>query len=165
MDDSFTIRCDIVVVHNYRASDDALAFVSVPPCDLRWHFGELLKTEKGANVVFEVGGEMVAAHHCMLATLSSVFSAELFGPMMEGNAAGVVVRIEAMNAEVFKALLHFVNTGSLPEPQKEDEDFTYQHLLVAADRYGMERLKLICEEKLCKYINVGSAVIILRHLR
>jgi speckle-type POZ protein len=88
----------------------------------------------------------------MLAARSSVFSAELFGPMMDGNAAGVVV---------FKALLHFVYTGSLPEPQKEDEDFTYQHLLVAADRYGMERLKLICEEKLCKYINVGSAVIIL----
>ncbi|XP_047080177.1 BTB/POZ and MATH domain-containing protein 2-like [Lolium rigidum] len=161
MDDSFTIRCDIVVVHNYRASDDAQAFVSVPPCDLRWHFGELLKTEKGANVVFEVGGETVAAHRCVLAARSSVFSAELFGPMMEGNAAGVVVRIEDMNAEVFKALLHFVYTGSLPEPLKDDEDFTYQHLLVAADRYGMERLKLICEEKLCKYINVGSAAIIL----
>ncbi|XP_047080335.1 BTB/POZ and MATH domain-containing protein 1-like [Lolium rigidum] len=162
MDDSFTIRCDIVVVHNYRgASDDAPAFVSVPPCDLRWHFGELLKTEKGADVVFEVGGETIVAHRCVLAAHSSVFSAELFGQMVEGNAAGVVVRIEDMNAEVFKALLHFVYTGSLPKPRKEDEDFTYQHLLVAADRYGMERLKLICEEKLCQYINVGSAAIIL----
>jgi speckle-type POZ protein len=66
-----------------------------------------------------------------------------------------------MDAEVFKALLHFVYTGSLPEARKEDEDVTYQHLLVAADRYGMERLKLICVEKLCQYINVGSAAIIL----
>jgi speckle-type POZ protein len=81
--------------------------------------------------------------------------------MKEGNAASVVVRIEDMDAGVFKALLHFAYTGSLPETWKEDEDVTCQHLLVAADRYGMERLKLICEEKLCEYIKVGSVATIL----
>jgi speckle-type POZ protein len=80
--------------------------------------------------------------------------------MKEGNAAGVV-RIEDMDAEVFKALLRFAYTGSLPELQKEDEDVTYQHLLVAADRYNMERLKLICEGKLCEYIDVGTVATIL----
>jgi speckle-type POZ protein len=30
-------------------------------------------------------------------------------------------------------------------------------LLVAADRYGLERLKLICEDKLCNYISAGTA--------
>jgi speckle-type POZ protein len=161
INDLFTIRCDIAVIHNYRALADAEDFVSVPPCDLRRHLGELLETGKGADVVFEVGGETIAAHRCVLAARSSVFSAELFGPMMEGNAASVVVRIEDMDAEVFKALLHFVYTGSLPGALKEDEDVTYQHLLVASDRYGVERLKLICEEKLCEYVNVGSAAIIL----
>jgi speckle-type POZ protein len=161
INDSFIIRCDIVVIHDYRASDEAPAFVSVPPCDLGRHLGELLETGKGADVVFEVGGETVTAHRCVLAARSSVFSAELFGPMMEGNAVGVVVRIEDMDAEVFKALLHFVYTGSLPAARKEDEDVTYQHLLVAADRYGVERLKLICEEKLCDYIDVDRAATIL----
>uniref|UniRef100_A0ACD5ZII4 Uncharacterized protein n=1 Tax=Avena sativa TaxID=4498 RepID=A0ACD5ZII4_AVESA len=159
--DSFTVRCDIVVVHGCRAEENAAAFVSVPPCDLRQHLSELLETEKGSDVVFEVGGQTVAAHRCVLAARSSVFSAELFGPMKEGSAAGVVVRIEDMDAGVFKALLHFAYTGSLPETPKEDEDVMFQHLLVAADRYGLERLKLICEEKLCEYINVGSAATIL----
>ncbi|TVU31138.1 hypothetical protein EJB05_22809, partial [Eragrostis curvula] len=27
----------------------------------------------------------------------------------------------------------------------------FQHLLVAADRYNVERLKFICEEKLCRH--------------
>ncbi|XP_047078332.1 BTB/POZ and MATH domain-containing protein 1-like [Lolium rigidum] len=160
--DSFTIRCDIVVVRGCRAQEHAAAFVSVPPRNLRRHLGELLKTEKGADVVFEVGGETVAAHRCVLAARSSVFSAELFGPMKEGNAAsGIVVRVEDMEVVVFKALLHFAYTDSLPEMQKEDEDLTYQHLLVAADRYNMERLKLICEGKLCEYIDVGTVATIL----
>jgi speckle-type POZ protein len=29
------------------------------------------------------------------------------------------------------------------------------HLLVAADRYNVERLKLICEHKLCKHIDAN----------
>ena len=36
-----------------------------------------------------------------------------------------------------------------------------QHLLVAANIYGMERLKLMCEDKLCKYIDVGTVAAIL----
>lgn len=135
-----------------------------PPCDLRRDLAKLLETEKGADVVFEVGGETLAAHRCVLAARSSVFAAELFGPMKEGNAAAagsLVVPVEDMEAEVFKALLRYAYTGSLPQIRKEDEDATCQHLLTVADRYGMERLKLICEEKLCKYINVGTAVTIL----
>lgn len=31
-----------------------------------------------------------------------------------------------------------------------------QHLLEAADRYGMHRLKLICEDRLCQYIDVNT---------
>jgi speckle-type POZ protein len=45
-----------------------------------------------------------------------------------------------MEVPVFKALLCFLYTDSLPEMSKEDEDAMYQHLLVAADRYDMERL-------------------------
>ncbi|KAL6883432.1 hypothetical protein ACP4OV_010846 [Aristida adscensionis] len=36
-----------------------------------------------------------------------------------------------------------------------------QHLLVPADRYALQGLQLICEDKLCKYINVGTVATIL----
>ncbi|XP_048533903.1 BTB/POZ and MATH domain-containing protein 1-like [Triticum urartu] len=158
---SFTIRCDIIVFHDCRAVDDAAAFVSVPPCDLRQHLSELLESDNGADVVFEVGSKIVCAHRCVLAARSPVFAAELFGPMKKGNVEGVI-RVEDIEPDLFKALLHFAYPGSLPEmSNKEDEEAVYQHLLVAADRYDMRRLKLICEEKLCKYIEVGTVATIL----
>ena len=33
-----------------------------------------------------------------------------------------------------------------------------QHLLVAPDRYSLGRLKLICEDRLCKQIDMDSVV-------
>lgn len=67
-DDSFTIRCDIAVVGEIRTERTteiaAETFVTVPPSDLNQKLGKLLDTEKGADVVFEVGGETFAAHRC-----------------------------------------------------------------------------------------------------
>ncbi|KAJ3683227.1 hypothetical protein LUZ60_013454 [Juncus effusus] len=37
----------------------------------------------------------------------------------------------------------------------------YQHLLVVADRYGVERLKLICENALSKNLGVNNLATIL----
>jgi speckle-type POZ protein len=71
----------------------------------------------------------------MLAARSSVLRAELLGPMKENTATHIPIDMEAI---VFRALLHFIYTDTLPE--------------VAADRYNMERLKFICEEKLCSHL-------------
>jgi speckle-type POZ protein len=162
-DDSFTVRCDIVVISDYQAEDlpesTPPTFVSVEPSDLHQHLGDLLRSEKGADVVFEVAGETFAAHRCLLAARSPVFSAMLFGGMKEGNT----VHIHDMDPQVFKALLGFAYTDSLAGATEEDEEdeAMFQHLLVAADRYNMERLKSICEDKLCKHIDVDKVGTIL----
>ncbi|TVU24183.1 hypothetical protein EJB05_26586, partial [Eragrostis curvula] len=80
--------------------------------------------------------------------------AELFGSMEEKDAACIYV--DDMEARVFKALLHFIYTDSLPEIDDDDIMVMAQHLLVAADRYSMERMKVICEEKLRGYINATT---------
>ncbi|NP_001131785.1 BTB/POZ and MATH domain-containing protein 1-like [Zea mays] len=169
LDDSFSIRCDVVVPTNEVrvVATAAAAMVSVPPSDLHQHLGILLLTEKGADVVFDVAGETFAAHRCVLAARSPVFSADLFGAMEEGGHTGGVVRIEDMEPLVFKALLYFLYTDLLEtETMKQgedgdDEDVLCQHLLVAADKYNLERLKLLCEKKLCECIHVGTIATIL----
>ncbi|CAN6288150.1 unnamed protein product [Urochloa humidicola] len=169
-DDCFTIRCDVVVIHRFR--EEAVPkkatpppLIPVPPPDLHRHLAELLETNKGADVVFEVAGEKFPAHRCVLAARSPVFSAELFGPMKGGGGDLTgCVQIYDMEPHVFGNLLAFIYTDSLPEPigkEVEEEDNMYQHLLVAADRYGVERLKLICEARLCERVSAGTAAVIL----
>ncbi|XP_062224688.1 BTB/POZ and MATH domain-containing protein 1-like [Phragmites australis] len=165
-DDSFMVRCDVTIINKIHTEEIPMAeaatvptFVSVPPSDLHQHLGDLLQTNKDADVVFEVGGETFTAHRCVLGARSPVFS-KLFGAMKESCAAGAV-RIEYMEAPVFKALFCFIYTDSLPEMNKEDEAAMSQHLLVAACRYNLERLKLICEHKLCKCIEASTLATIL----
>ncbi|CAL4979528.1 unnamed protein product [Urochloa decumbens] len=162
---SFKIRCDItmlnVVKHEdaTKTSNTTPKFVNVPPSDLVQHLGHLLSSGEGADVMFEVGGETFSAHRSILAARSPVFKAELFSPMKEGTATRV--RINDMDGAVFKDLLDFIYTDVFPNVDEGDTMAMAQHLLVAADRYNLERLKLMCEEKLCGYIDISSAGTIL----
>jgi speckle-type POZ protein len=165
VDGSFTIRCDMAVINQFRAEEmPTPKFVYVPPSDLSQHLRDLLKTGEGADVVFEVAGETFAAHRWLLASRSSVFRAELFGSMKE-SCTQDVIRVDDIEAQVFRALLYFVYTDTLfPETETKEEeelDVMCKHLLIAADRYDLERLKLVCEEKLCKRINVRTVGTIL----
>jgi speckle-type POZ protein len=162
-DDRFTIRCDVIVNEELRA-EERMPAVVVPPSNLHLNFGDLLVSKQGADVTFLVAGETFQAHRCVLAARSPVFKAEVFGRMKE-STRGAVIRVDDMDAQVFRALLDFVYTDTLPDFQdsmkKQEEAALAQHLLVAADRYNLERLKLICEDRLCGHIDTASAATIL----
>ncbi|CAN6311124.1 unnamed protein product [Urochloa humidicola] len=164
-DDRFTIRCDVIINKELRAEarQPQLPLVAVPPSNLHQNFGDLLASKEGADVTFQVAGETFKAHKCVLAALSAVFKAEVFGAMKEG-ADGAVILIDDMHAQVFRALLGFLYTDTLPEGlnvKGKEGAAMAEHLLVAADRYNLERLKLICEDKLCSHIDLDSVVTIL----
>ncbi|GJM97725.1 hypothetical protein PR202_ga14674 [Eleusine coracana subsp. coracana] len=144
VDDSFTVECTITVITETDAGTGLLS-----PCSgLNHHLGELLQKGTGADVTLVVSGESFAAHKAILASRSPVFMAEFFGHMKEKLSQSV--EIKDMEPAVFRAMLHFIYTDLVPEHdhQEQDGNAMAQHLLAAADRYGIERLKLICEEKL-----------------
>ncbi|RLN39360.1 hypothetical protein C2845_PM01G06830 [Panicum miliaceum] len=158
--DRFSIRCDIVVLNGFRTEEEAPS-AAVPPSDLHKHLGDLLQSGRGADVVFEVGGEAFAAHRCVLAARSPVISAELLGAAGGGAPAAGVVRVDGVEPRAFKALLRYAYTDALPEMDKEEEDAILRNLLVAADRYGLPRLKTICEDRLCMILDVATVEIVL----
>ncbi|XP_003568945.1 BTB/POZ and MATH domain-containing protein 1-like [Brachypodium distachyon] len=157
-DDSFLIECDVTVMEEPKVGLTATTFnIQVPPSDLGEDLGEFRETQEGTDVNFKVKGKNFHAHKAVVAARSPVFRAELFGPM--SDVARRDIRIEDMQPAVFKALLHFIYTDSLPSMENLDGDEgkeMVKHLLVAADRYAMERMKLMCESILCKSLDIEN---------
>ncbi|XP_037468262.1 BTB/POZ and MATH domain-containing protein 3-like [Triticum dicoccoides] len=144
-DDCFTIRCDFII------AEAAATFIEV-----------------GSDVTFKVGHESFAAHRNILAARSPVFMAELFGPMKEGTMTGAIL-IQDMEPNVFKAMLGFIYSDLMPKMMKvggeaegdADEVTWLRHLLAAADRFDLPRLKSMCEERLSEHIDLSSVTAIL----
>uniref|UniRef100_A0ACD5V3M2 Uncharacterized protein n=1 Tax=Avena sativa TaxID=4498 RepID=A0ACD5V3M2_AVESA len=159
-DDCLVIECDLTVIKEPLV--DETVEVQVPPSNLSDNIGNLLKTGEEADVAFKVKGEVFPAHKIVLAARSPVFKAQLYGPMRDKWRHDITV--EDMQPAVFKALLHFIYMDSLPSMEDLDDDGNKEmvkHLLVAADRYALERLKLMCEGIICKSLDVESVATML----
>ncbi|KAF8662644.1 hypothetical protein HU200_056245 [Digitaria exilis] len=139
VDDCLRIVCTVTVVKESWVETTRGMDTKVPPSDLLEHFGKLLLAEEGSDVTFSVGGENFPAQKIVLATQSPVFEAQLYGQMKESMACRVTV--EDIQPEVFKALLQFIYTDSLPEWD---------------DRYAMDRLKLLCVSNLVDYLDTQN---------
>lgn len=63
----------------------------------------------------------------------------------------------------FQAMLLFIYSDKLPDVDEITgsasvctSTIMVQHLLAAADRFGLDRLKLLCESKLCKEVSAET---------
>ncbi|CAO2142455.1 unnamed protein product [Urochloa humidicola] len=149
----FRIRCDVTVMKETCVDPSAPKPLMVPPSDLRQDLGALLAIGVGGDVTFDVDGETFIAHRYVISARSPVLMAELYGGMKENGMCSL--RINDVEPGVFEALLHFIYTDSLPEIDEHNEVWMAQHLLEAADRYGLLRLKVMCEARLLKHINTS----------
>ncbi|KAK4478002.1 hypothetical protein RD792_017267 [Penstemon davidsonii] len=150
-DDCLTIQCTVGVVKTSMDVPKMVAEMS----DLRQSYEQLLESGEGSDVSFEVEGETVYAHKLILSTWSPVFKAQFFGPLKEENTR--LIKIDEMQAPGFKALLHFIYCDVIPDLGSKCVDtIMTQHLLAAADRYGIKTLRSLCELRLCEIIDINS---------
>lgn len=160
-DDCLSIQCIVGVVKSHTEGPK-VDRIAVPPSDIGQQYGVLLETGMGTDVDFEVDGELFSAHKLVLAARSPVFRAQLWDPMRDPNTR--CIKVQDIRAPVFKTLLHFLYWDALPDTQdhllglnsKWASIMMAQHLLAAADHYGLERLKLLCEAKLCEGVAINT---------
>ncbi|TVU42528.1 hypothetical protein EJB05_08940, partial [Eragrostis curvula] len=158
-DDRFVIQCDLTVFGTPVSRSRKVCEIQVPPSDVLDNLGKLLEFTEGADVTIKVRDEVFHAHKIVLAMRSPVFKAELYGPMSDKSVKDVTLNIEDMQPAVFRVLLHFIYNDSLPAMDDLDgyeSEEMVKHLLEAADRYAMERMKVICESILSKKLDVES---------
>ncbi|TVU42031.1 hypothetical protein EJB05_08413, partial [Eragrostis curvula] len=142
---------------------------ALPPSDdLMEQLRLLHATEDGADVTYSVDGKEFRAHKIILALRSPVFKAELYRWAKEDDKGPQRIEVKEIKASAFKALLHYIYTDTLLIPSEVDDDdeddhemMMVQDLLVAADRYGVERMRLMCEDKLCKMLDVENVANVL----
>nr|XP_020157719.1 BTB/POZ and MATH domain-containing protein 3-like [Aegilops tauschii subsp. strangulata] len=139
-DDCLTVVCDLTVI--VTGTDECMEIPPVaPPLDLHGQLAEAIWDKETPDVEIKVGRETFTAHRWILENLRQHRSS---------------TSVQDMDPEVSKALLQFIYTDSPPHANLLEAATTAERLLVAADRYELEKLKLVCEEALCRHIGMGS---------
>ncbi|XP_047918748.1 speckle-type POZ protein-like isoform X1 [Anser cygnoides] len=186
-DDKLTLFCEVSVVQDSVniSGQSNTNTLKVPECRLAEDLGNLWETTRFTDCSFYVGGQEFKAHKSILAARSPVFNAMFEHEMEESKKVSLTedfahkylyivkkgkraenlkccnlrknrVEINDVDPEVFKEMMRFIYTGKAPNLEKMADN-----LLAAADKYALERLKVMCEEALCSNLSVENVADIL----
>ncbi|XP_051055225.1 speckle-type POZ protein-like [Phodopus roborovskii] len=156
-EDQLTLFCKVTVFQDSFSICDQIGKppgIQVPKCMMADELGELWENSLFTDCSLVVAGQEFHAHKAILAARSPVFRA-MFQHDMKENRTNCV-EIHDMEPQVFQAMMGFIYTGKAPDLHSMADA-----LLAAADKYGLERLKVMCEDALCRDLSVENAAHIL----
>jgi len=104
-----------------------------------------------ADVKVACGDRVFECHQFMLSARSPVFRAMFQSDMTEAQTKRV--DIQDLQPDVVNDMLLYIYTGNTPNLNRVAGE-----LLAAADKYQLEQLKNICEERLCNSLEIGNSV-------
>jgi len=155
-DDKLTLYCEVSVVAdsvNVCGQSSAVQF-KVSECRLADDLGMLFDSQRYSDVTLAVEGKEFRAHKALLAARSPVFAA-MFSHEMEEQQRNRV-EITDVEADVLQEMLRFIYTGKSTQLTRMADD-----LLAAADKYALDRLKVMCEEALCSSLSTDNVADVL----
>ncbi|VAI69284.1 unnamed protein product [Triticum turgidum subsp. durum] len=156
VEDCLSILCDVITADGLRAAAEQPP--PPPPFDLRGlQLVEAIWNRETADVTIHLGdGETIAAHRWVLKARSPVLKADLALASNNATADHLRLLVNDMDADVYKSLLRFIYTDSQPPELETASPKNVERPLYAADRFQLEKLKLLCVEGLCKKIDASS---------
>ena len=117
------------------------------------HLGKMLEDKEFCDIEIDCGGKVFSCHLNILSMRSPVFYAMFETKMKESESRKVY--IEDIKQEIMTEMLYFIYTGLVKETTSKE---IAGDLLIAADKYQLNTLKAICEDKLCFDLDVSNAV-------
>ena len=121
-------------------------------------FAMLLRNNELSDVtiIFETGHKKMSAHSYILAKKSSVFEAMFKHDMLESK--NKQVNITDISNKAIKNMIRFIYTGAL----RLGEVSVELDVLKAADKYDINNLKEMCEERISKKLSIENCFEILQ---
>ncbi|XP_044010297.1 speckle-type POZ protein-like B [Aphidius gifuensis] len=149
---ALTICCTITMTKKQiNNCNGILSNTSQLTADLK----KLLLNEQSTDVTIKVGQKSFRAIKGILGARSPVFAAMFNHKQFKENKNNEVV-IEDIDENVFGEFLLYIYTDETPNIKQ-----MAMELLAVAEKYQVDRLKNICEDIICKMINVDNFAIIL----
>lgn len=172
-DDKLTIYCEVNVVTEAKEySGQVSPFQSrVPTCRLPDDLEDIFRSQEFSDVTIYANGREFKTHKAILAARSPMFRGMFSHDMRETKFNRV--EVPDVDPDVLEEMLRFIYTGKssleqrlqIKEQKDQKEQEKEQHLAIellqAANKYQLDRLKLICEEALYKTLSADSVAEIL----
>ena len=160
---SLTLKCELTVFGTEKVlsgsdndSENPDPTVHLLACcqnQLGKQLGNLFTDKQLSDVKIECEGQTFDCHQAILAARSPVFMAMFQSNMKEKETKRAT--IDDFKAEVVSEMLNFIYTGTVSD---KDIGEIASELLAAADKYQLELLKKLCEERLCSTLKVTNCV-------
>ncbi|XP_060249294.1 speckle-type POZ protein-like [Meriones unguiculatus] len=149
-DGSLTLFCKVSIGQDAVSLSQQTSAINIPRCSLTDELGALWENSHFTDCCLFVSGQEFWAHKAILAAHSPVFRA-MFQHDMEERRKNRF-EIKDLEPQVFKEMMGFIYTGKAPNCHTMTTG-----VLAAADRYGLEGLKVMCEDALCRDLCVENA--------
>ena len=141
----------------------SLEIVSIPNPSLMHDLSCLINNSKYSDVTFLIEGKEVHANRAILSVRSEYFKVMLYsGGMREsiidrdegGKCSNEPIELSDVSYEVFLQILHYLYTDTINEIELE----IGLPLLMASERFMLDRLKSLCEEQISRYISSQNVI-------
>lgn len=143
---------DIYSVSSYN--EHTAALVRQRPCatmsTLAKELGIMVNNPLFSDVTFIVEGKPIHAHRAILSARSEHFANMFKSGLKESHEKEVAIPV--IRHHIFLALLGYLYTDTISSNPEEVIE-----LFEAADLYVMERLKVLCENKLSRFLTVENS--------
>ena len=127
--------------------------VQVPQANLHKDMLNLLETGEFADVTFIINETRIKGHKCILASRSNFFKNMFTVGMRESEES--IISVQDISLPTFQKLLEFIYSDQLNDLESAEQAID---VLVAANKYGLDRLKRLCEKFLVQLIDLENVV-------
>uniref|UniRef100_A0A0N5C010 BTB domain-containing protein n=1 Tax=Strongyloides papillosus TaxID=174720 RepID=A0A0N5C010_STREA len=152
INDKLTILCEIEIIDvksEYHNNPKTSINATIPQSKSLLNYGKMLNSSLYSDCIIKVKDTEIKVHKVVLAAQSPIFSNILKSKLEESGTN--VIEIENFRVEVVREMVKYIYTDEVSDIQNMANE-----VLEIADKYGLDRLKAISAQYLCRNLTIKN---------